>query len=85
VRFGDADAGWPERVPFDAIVVTAGADHIPAPLVAQLAPRGRMVIPVGPSSVDSELMVVEKQVDGSVRTHPVLPVSFVPLMRGPPR
>jgi protein-L-isoaspartate(D-aspartate) O-methyltransferase len=85
VRIGDGYAGWPERAPFDAIVVTAGADHIPAPLVAQLAPRGRMVIPVGPSSVDSELMVVEKQVDGSVRTHPVLPVSFVPLMRGPPR
>jgi protein-L-isoaspartate(D-aspartate) O-methyltransferase len=85
VRIGDGYAGWPERAPFDAIVVTAGADHVPAPLVAQLAPRGRMIIPVGPSSVESDLMVVEKQADGSVRTQAVLPVSFVPLMRGPPR
>jgi protein-L-isoaspartate(D-aspartate) O-methyltransferase len=44
-----------------------------------------MIIPVGPSSVESDLMVVEKQADGSVRTHAVLPVAFVPLMRGPPR
>jgi protein-L-isoaspartate(D-aspartate) O-methyltransferase len=85
VRIGDGYAGWPEHAPFDAIVVTAGADHVPAPLIAQLAPGGRMVIPVGPSSVQSDLMVIEKLPDGSVRSRAVLPVSFVPLTRGAPR
>lgn len=85
VRVGDGYAGWPEHAPFDAIVVTAGADHIPAPLVAQLAPGGRLVIPVGPSSVESELLLLEKQADGTLRRRAVLPVSFVPLTRGAPR
>jgi protein-L-isoaspartate(D-aspartate) O-methyltransferase len=85
VRIGDGYAGWPEQAPFDAIVVTAGADHVPAPLTAQLAPRGRLVIPVGPSSVESELIVIEKQEDGTLRKQSVIPVSFVPLTRGAPR
>jgi protein-L-isoaspartate(D-aspartate) O-methyltransferase len=85
VRVGDGYAGWPEQAPFDAIVVTAGADHVPAPLTAQLKPGGRLVIPVGPSSIESELMVVEKQADGTLRTQAVVPVSFVPLTRGAPR
>jgi protein-L-isoaspartate(D-aspartate) O-methyltransferase len=85
VRIGDGYAGWPEHAPFDAIVVTAGADHIPAPLIAQLAPGGRLVIPLGPSSVQSELVLVEKQADGTLRRRSVLPVSFVPLTRGAPR
>lgn len=85
VRVGDGYAGWPERAPFDAIVVTAGADHVPAPLTEQLKPGGRLVIPVGPSPIDSQLTVVEKQADGSLRTETVVPVSFVPLTRGAPR
>jgi protein-L-isoaspartate(D-aspartate) O-methyltransferase len=85
VRVGDGYAGWPEHAPFNAIVVTAGADHVPAPLVQQLAPGGRLVIPVGPSSVESELLLLEKQVDGTLRRRAVLPVSFVPLTRGAPR
>jgi protein-L-isoaspartate(D-aspartate) O-methyltransferase len=84
VRFGDADAGWPERVPFDAIVVTAGADHNPAPQVAQLASRGRMVIPVGSSSVGRELVAIGKHTHSSVRTQALMPVSFVPLTRRAP-
>jgi protein-L-isoaspartate(D-aspartate) O-methyltransferase len=85
VCIGDGYAGWPEQAPFDAIVVTAGADHVPAPLTAQLGPRGRLVIPVGPSPVESELIVIEKQEDGSLRKQSVIPVSFVPLTRGAPR
>jgi protein-L-isoaspartate(D-aspartate) O-methyltransferase len=85
VRIGDGYAGWPEQAPFDAIVVTAGADHVPGPLVEQLAPRGRLVIPVGPSPVESELLVLEKQEDGSLRRQTTVPVSFVPLTRGAPR
>jgi protein-L-isoaspartate(D-aspartate) O-methyltransferase len=82
VRIGDGYAGWPEHAPFNAIVVTAGADHIPQPLLDQLAPGGRMVIPVGEWSALSQLVLVEKQPDGSVRKRDVLPVSFVPLIRG---
>ena len=85
VRVGDGYAGWPEQAPFDAIVVTAGADQVPAPLVEQLAPRGRLVIPVGPSPIESELIVLEKQEDGSLRRQTTVPVSFVPLTRGAPR
>jgi protein-L-isoaspartate(D-aspartate) O-methyltransferase len=84
VRHGDGYAGWPEHAPFDAIIVTAGADHVPAPLVAQLKPGGRMVIPVGPSPGDLQLLVIEKARDGSIRRRAVLPVSFVPLTRRPP-
>lgn len=83
VRHGDGYAGWPERAPFDAIIVTAGADHVPAPLVAQLKPGGRMVIPVGRG--DQELLLLEKRADGSVRRRSVLPVAFVPFTRGGPR
>jgi protein-L-isoaspartate(D-aspartate) O-methyltransferase len=85
VRIGDGYAGWPERAPFNVIVVTAGAEHVPAPLIAQLARGGRMVIPVGASPVESDLLLLEKQADGSVRTRSMLPVSFVPLTRGTPR
>ncbi len=82
VRHGDGYAGWPEQAPFDAIVVTAGAEHVPKPLVEQLAPGGRMVIPVGADPADAELTVVEKGRDGKARTREVLPVRFVPLLRG---
>ena len=79
VRHGDGYAGWPERAPFDAIVVTAGADHVPPALVAQLKPGGRMVIPVGRRR--QELLLIEKQVDGQVTRRAILPVSFVPFTR----
>lgn len=79
VRAGDGYAGWPEHAPFDAIVVTAAPARIPAPLLEQLKPGGRLVIPVGPLHSAQELRLVEKQADGSVRERGVVPVRFVPL------
>ena len=81
-RVGDAYYGWEEAAPFDAIVVTAAGDHVPPPLVQQLRPGGRMVIPVGASFLTQQLMLVEKLPDGAVRTREVLPVAFVPLTGG---
>jgi protein-L-isoaspartate(D-aspartate) O-methyltransferase len=81
VRAGDGYGGWPEAAPFDAIMVTAGAPHVPPALIAQLKPGGRMVIPVGPASAVQSLTLVEKSADGSVRRRDVIPVRFVPLTR----
>lgn len=80
-RAGDGYFGWPEAAPFDGIVVTAAASHIPPPLVAQLKRGGRMVIPVGNPFAVQRLVVVEKALDGRARTRQVLPVRFVPLTR----
>jgi protein-L-isoaspartate(D-aspartate) O-methyltransferase len=80
-RIGDGYYGWPERAPFDGIVVTAAASHIPPPLVEQLAPGGRMVIPIGAAFATQQLMLVEKRPDGTLTTRQVLPVRFVPLTR----
>jgi protein-L-isoaspartate(D-aspartate) O-methyltransferase len=82
VKVADGYYGWPEHAPFDAIVVTAAASHVPPPLVRQLKPGGRMVIPVGTSFLTQHLMLVEKEKDGSVTTRQILPVSFVPLTGG---
>ena len=81
VRAGDGYAGWPDAAPFDRIIVTAGADHVPNPLVEQLRPGGRMVIPVGSGPEGLQLSVIEKAADGRVRRKPLLPVRFVPLVR----
>lgn len=80
VRQGDGYYGWPEHAPFDAIIVTAAAGHIPPPLVGQLKPGGRMVIPVGGPLQVQQLVLVEKRPDGSVTTRSLLPVRFVPLL-----
>lgn len=80
-RVGDGYYGWPERAPFDGIVVTAAASHIPRPLVEQLAPGGRMVIPIGAAFATQQLMLIEKQLDGTLTTRQLLPVRFVPLTR----
>jgi protein-L-isoaspartate(D-aspartate) O-methyltransferase len=82
VRAGDGYYGWKEHAPFDAIIVTAAASHVPPPLIQQLAPGGRMVIPLGTSFMTQHLMLVEKDEDGRVRTREVLPVMFVPLTGG---
>ena len=79
VRQGDGYAGWPERGPFDAIMVTAGADHIPEPLIAQLKPGGRLVMPVGRTSISQQLILLEKDRQGRVRKQQLLSVAFVPL------
>ncbi|MCG6916356.1 MAG: protein-L-isoaspartate(D-aspartate) O-methyltransferase [Deltaproteobacteria bacterium] len=79
VRIGDGYFGWPEEAPFDGIIVTCAAGHIPPPLIAQLSQGGRMVIPVGGAYQIQRLMVVTKDQDGKVRTKELLPVRFVPM------
>ncbi len=81
VRWGDGYLGWAAHAPFDAIIVTAAAGHIPPPLIAQLKPGGRMVIPVGPRFMTQQLVLIEKDATGKVRTKQLLPVAFVPLTR----
>ena len=80
VRAGDGYLGWPERAPFDAVIVTAAPDHVPQPLVDQLAVGGRLVIPVGRG--DQDLIIYTKSADG-LREESRLPVRFVPLTRKP--
>ena len=82
VRIGDGYNGWPERAPFDAVIVTAAAPGVPPALLAQLKPGGRMVIPVGAPYEAQFLQVMEKRPDGSIATRMNLPVRFVPLTRG---
>ena len=82
VRIGDGYNGWSEHAPFDGIVVTAAGDHIPPPLIMQLKRGGRMVIPVGSRFFTQQLMVIEKDEDGTVRSRGMLPVRFVPLTGG---
>jgi protein-L-isoaspartate(D-aspartate) O-methyltransferase len=82
VRHGDGYAGWPEAAPFDAVLVTAGAESIPPPLLAQLAPGGRLVMPVGDPLVDQRLVVADKDATGRITTRELDPVRFVPLLRG---
>jgi protein-L-isoaspartate(D-aspartate) O-methyltransferase len=81
-HLGDGYYGVEAAAPFDAIMVTAAATSVPPPLIAQLKPGGRMVIPVGSSFALQHLMIVEKDQDGRVRTRQTLPVRFVPLTRG---
>ena len=78
-KVGDGFYGWEDCGPFDSIIVTAAAGRIPPPLIQQLKPGGRMVIPVGPSFLTQQLILVEKNQDGTVSTRQILPVRFVPL------
>jgi protein-L-isoaspartate(D-aspartate) O-methyltransferase len=82
VRIGDGYAGWPDKAPFDGIVVTAAAPKVPQALVDQLKPGGRMVIPVGGSGDMQYLKLLTKRADGGVDEKRVLPVRFVPLVPG---
>ena len=77
VRQGDGYRGWPEKAPFDLIIVAAAPEHVPQPLIDQLKPGGRLVIPIGKHFQD--LMLVEKQSDGTVTRWQVAPVAFVPM------
>ena len=80
VKIGDGYQGWPEFAPFDAILVTAAPETIPEPLIEQLKPGGRMVIPVGPEYTIQSLQVLEKTAEGDTRVTDVLPVRFVPFL-----
>jgi len=79
VRAGDGYLGWPEAAPFDGIIVTAGADHVPGPLLEQLAIGGRLVMPVGDHGRVQQLVTIEKRADGSTLRREILPVRFVPV------
>jgi protein-L-isoaspartate(D-aspartate) O-methyltransferase len=79
LRTGDGALGWPEAAPFDRIIVTAAAPEVPPELVAQLAPGGLMILPVGESAEAQRLRVLEKGMDGAVWERELLAVRFVPL------
>ncbi|HEX20672.1 MAG TPA: protein-L-isoaspartate(D-aspartate) O-methyltransferase [Acidiferrobacteraceae bacterium] len=79
MRIGDGYYGWKQHGPFDAIVVTAAASHIPPPLIRQLKPGGRMIIPVGSRFLVQQLLLVSKDAKGKVTTRQIIPVKFVPL------
>ena len=80
VKLGDGYFGWEEKGPFDAIIVTAAANHIPPPLIKQLKEGGRMVIPVGAPFYTQNLMLLEKK-GGEIRSTTITQVIFVPLIR----
>src|SRR5689334_4111905 len=82
VRIGDGYAGWPEKAPFDGIIVTAAAPRVPPALVAQLKVGGRMVIPVGGEGWVQQLKVVTRRADGGTDERDIIPVRFVPLVPG---
>jgi protein-L-isoaspartate(D-aspartate) O-methyltransferase len=80
VRGGDGYFGWKEAAPFDAIIVTAAADHIPPPLINQLKPGGRLIIPLGNPFTVQQLVLVTRDSEGQVTERPIIPVRFVPLL-----
>jgi protein-L-isoaspartate(D-aspartate) O-methyltransferase len=82
VRIGDGYKGWPEKAPFDGIVVTAAAPRVPQALVDQLKPGGRMVIPIGERWEVQQLLLIVRNADGTLQQKNVLPVRFVPLVPG---
>lgn len=79
-RCSDGSLGWPEKAPFDGIVVTAAAADVPPALLEQLGPGGRMVIPIGLPYSHQELMLVTKDSQGKTDTHDILGVAFVPMV-----
>ena len=81
VRTGDGYRGWPERAPFDAIIVTCAPEHVPQPLVDQLKESGRLVIPLGREGTVQQLAILTKQ-DGRLVRRDLLDVRFVPMVRG---
>ena len=82
VKISDGGLGLPEKAPFDAIIVTAAAPEIPDPLIKQLKPGGRMVVPVDNNSYSQDLLIVEKDKNGNIETKSTIPVRFVPLVKG---
>ena len=81
VRAGDGYYGWEAAAPFDSILVTAAATHVPPPLIRQLKPGGRIVIPIGGAFALQHLVLVEQDAEGGIRTRQLLPVRFVPFTR----
>ena len=81
VKIGNGFKGWPEYAPYDGIVVTAAPDEVPEALIDQLAPGGRLVIPVGPTGSVQRLTLIHRQEDGSIERRTLTPVRFVPMIR----
>ncbi|MBW1710896.1 MAG: protein-L-isoaspartate(D-aspartate) O-methyltransferase [Deltaproteobacteria bacterium] len=81
VKVDDGYFGWPDKAPFDRIIVTCAAGHIPPPLIKQLKPGGMMVIPVGQPWMVQTLILVKKDQEGQIKTRALMPVRFVPLVR----
>lgn len=81
-KVGDGYYGWEDNALYDAIIVTAAASHVPPPLIRQLKPGGRMVVPVGAQFLTQYLLLIEKAGDGTISTKQILPVRFVPLVGG---
>ena len=79
VKIGDGYAGWPEHAPFDRIIVTCAPEDVPEPLVEQLKPGGKIVIPIGPVDQFQFLVVLEKNKKGKLRRTMKYPVRFVPM------
>ena len=79
VNIGDGYYGWEQHAPFDGIVVTAAASHIPPPLIQQLKPGGKMIIPVGSQFMTQQLLLVTKDQDNQITSEHILPVRFVPV------
>jgi len=79
-RIGNGYQGWPEHAPYDGIIVTAAATHVPTALIDQLKPGGNLVLPVGMPNFHQELMLIEKNSDGELETRNILGVAFVPLV-----
>lgn len=79
VRCANGYQGWPEHAPFDVILVTAAPEQVPQALIDQLAPGGRLVIPVGSYDYAQELLLIEKRPDGSLHRRNIAPVRFVPM------
>jgi len=79
IRSGDGYGGWPEKAPFDIIILAAAPDHVPQALVDQLAPGGRLVLPVKSEGQEQELVLIEKKSDGSIERKNITAVRFVPM------
>jgi protein-L-isoaspartate(D-aspartate) O-methyltransferase len=82
VRLGDGYKGWPDKAPFDRIILTASPKDVPPALLDQLKPGGKLVGPVGAGFFDQELIVIDKGRDGTLKRRAVLPVRFVPMVKG---
>lgn len=80
VKIGDGYKGWPEKAPFDRIIITAAPEQIPEKLVEQLKPGGQMILPVGPQLWGQDLIVLEKNEQGEISTKKSIPVRFVPMV-----
>ena len=85
VRQGDGYHGWPQKAPFDRIILTAAPPELPQIIVNQLKPGGKLLAPVGRTVLDQQITLVEKAADGKITTRSVLPVRFVPMVKPPAR